>query len=546
MSDNYGSRAQRRAQENSNLDADNQTELAEVLPVRPETDKKIEKHKEKAVSPHLRTRQSKLALRVRDREKRESENIIAASKSAYLILLALGVLFSLTFYSFPLFHQMATPLQSQYLYSGFAMQHGLTPFNDFFGAGGSLFYLLNWLGNLGGTTWILYLLQLIALVASGLLTYRLVLQQTLENSAALVIAGFTMVSVAGLGRGGDAPTLLAFPFAVWAVKFLDSYFRKESKDEKFILFGISAAAVFTISPLMSIFFLVSIIALFVYNLSHFKIGHGIYQLLAALFGLLLVGYSVAYYALNEQTIYTSIEQSVLIPFSHFGMTGNIWLTLAKAVVLILIFGLLTGFVLGLGQIKQSEGHGIWYVLLLIGAVIVTLIVVLSSTFDSSNFLAVVPFILVFQGQSLENAVLSKRNSFIAYLRNKLFAPVLAVIFVLAMPFVHANINKTTFAAERTVANYVKAHTSSKDQVYVIAGDKNINLLAKRTASVDNVPAAYPLKFQQTFDLNVAEAKDKLIIIESGQNVPTSVKQVLASSYKPVGQGEGMFTVYQKK
>ena len=59
-----------------------------------------------------------------------------------------------------------------------------------------------------------------------------------------------------------------------------------------------------------------------------KIGRGFYQMLATILGVLLVGYSVAYYSLEEQTIYTSIEQSILIPFTHFGPSGDLLLTLA--------------------------------------------------------------------------------------------------------------------------------------------------------------------------------------------------------------------------
>ncbi len=55
---------------------------------------------------------------------------------------------------------------------------------------------------------------------------------------------------------------------------------------------------------MSVFFILSAITLIIHNVGSRKIGRGFYQMLATILGVLLVGYSVAYYSLEEQTIYT--------------------------------------------------------------------------------------------------------------------------------------------------------------------------------------------------------------------------------------------------
>ncbi len=529
MSNEYGSRAERRRASKEEKAVEN--------------NKQIEQQNEPTT---VRTeRVSRAELRKNSAEA-EKETFVGNSWPSYGIIALIALALSVTFYTFPLFHQQATPLQSQYLYSGFAMQHGLTPFNDFFGAGGSVFYLLNWLGNLTAGTLILYLLEVIALFASGVLTYRLVLQQTAKSSAATIVSAFTMIIVAGLGRGGDVPTLFALPFVIWAVKFLDAYFNKDNKDEKFILFGMAAAFVFVISPLMSVFFAFSALALFFYNVTHRHVSRGIYQLLGALFGLLVIGYSIAYYALNAQTIYTSIEQSVLIPFTHFGMTGNVLLTLAKALILLLVFGLLIGLVQGFMQLKNAGQATIWYVFLLIGAILVAGVVIFTPFFDSSNLLAVLPFILVFQGRGLENAIKEDQNLLFAYLQSKGFTPILALIFVVGAPIAYSMINQTTFANEKSVAQYIRQNTSSKDHVYVLSADKNINLLAQRTAGIDTVPANYPLKFSQTYDLNIGNIKDKYIVIEAGQKVPNSLNSLLTANYKAVGFDGNNFKIFQRK
>ena len=75
---------------------------------------------------------------------------------------------------------------------------------------------------------------------------------------------------------------------------MDRYLRQDARDEAFIFFGMSGALVFVISPIMTILWLLSCLALLVFNIQNKRIGRGIYQLLAILFGLLLVGYTVAF------------------------------------------------------------------------------------------------------------------------------------------------------------------------------------------------------------------------------------------------------------
>ncbi|HFU9602852.1 TPA: glycosyltransferase, partial [Streptococcus agalactiae] len=180
-----------------------------------------------------------------------------------------------------------------------------------------------------------------------------------------------------LAQGGTAPTLIALPFALWALQFLDRYLRQDARDEAFIFFGMSGALVFVISPIMTILWLLSCLALLVFNIQNKRIGRGIYQLLAILFGLLLVGYTVAFYSLNAQVLYTSIEQSIIIPLTTLGFTDNFWMSLLKALVFLLVFGLAANFVHGVRNIKSSGQTFIWQLLLLLGSILVLGFVVFS-------------------------------------------------------------------------------------------------------------------------------------------------------------------------
>lgn len=476
------------------------------------------------------------------RRREAGEKLTTLSVKTVAILAGVSIVFSLSFYAFPFWQQLATPLQSQNLYSGLAMSHGLAPFNDFFGTGGSLFYVLNWLGNITGGTLVLWLLETIALFSSGIFTFLLVAEQTNNENAATLISNFTLIIVAGLARGGDAPTLFALPFALWAVKFLNDYFREDSSDRGFIRFGMAGAITFVISPVMSLFFVFSVVALLIYNVTHRRFGHGFYQMLAGILGVILIGYSIAYYALDAQTLYTSIEQSVLIPFTHFGPTENLLLVIAKAVVLTLIFGIVTGFVQGVLQLKTAGHALIWYVLLLIGTLVVTTMIIFESTFDSSNLLAVLPFTVVFSGLGVKNT----DKVFIKYLQNRLFAPILGIIFIIAAPFTYYYLNKPIFTEEKAVAQFIQENSRAKDRVFVLGADKNINNLTRKSASLDSVPENYPIKFTQSFDVKAGSLQDKFVVIEAGHAIPAPLKTVLTTSYKPAAYAGEHFLVYQKK
>lgn len=490
---------------------------------------------------HLEETEDQTAERT-SRQKLTHGKTLRIPLATYGLLTGLSILLALSFYAFPLWKPVATASQSQNLYSGFAMHHGLVPYNDFYGTGGSIFYLINWLGNTGGSTWLLWLFEIIALLISGILTYRLVSQQTRNHTASLTVSVFTLVIIAGLARGGDSPTLFALPFALWGAQFLSQYFQDSSTDRGFIRFGMAAAFALVISPVMSIFFILSALALVIYNISIRRIGHGFYQMLASILGVLLVGYSVAYYSLEAQTVYTSIEQSVLIPFTHFGPSGDLLVTLAKTLVLTLIFGIVAGFVQGLVQLKKGGSARIWYVMLLIGIVGVTTIVVFAQTFDSSNLLAVLPFTVVFAGLSLKDS----DQILLKYLQNRLFAPILAILFVIFTPISYHFMNRTIASEEQNVAQYIQANAKSSDRVYVVSDGKNINNLTKTISTLDNVPANYPVKFTQNYDLKVGKLTDKYVVLQAAQEVPASLKKVLDKDYKVSNYSGKYFQVYQKK
>ncbi|GBG96831.1 glycosyltransferase [Lactococcus termiticola] len=473
-----------------------------------------------------------------DKQKEEKK---AGKAVPYPILLLVSFIASASFYSFPLWSILASSGQSQNLYSGLAMQLGLTPYNDFYGHGGSLFYLINQIGNTLGTTLLLYIFSLAALFFSALLIHNLLFRQTQSEKLSLTVASFSIFIIAGIAHGGDTASLFALPFALWIARFVDQYIHHDGRDEKFILFGIFTAIILTISPIFLLFPALSIIAIFIYNISQRRFGRGFYQLLAGIFGFIVIGYLTAYYALNAQTLYTSIEQSIIMPLSQFSLSSlsinNLW----HSVLALIISGFIFAFYQGFRNLHKSGPAMTWHILMLLGSILTFLLILFSKAYDFTNILALLPFLILFIGESLAKG----RQDVFGYLSKYLYTPLIMLVFALALPAVYHFVNKSVNSQEKTLASYVSANTTDRDRVYVLAPDKNINLLASRVASVDNVPSHYPVKFQQAYDLAVADMKDKYVILEAGQKVPDSLSMALKVNYKPVNvSGIKDFSVYQ--
>ena len=74
----------------------------------------------------------------------------------------------------------------------------------------------------------------------------------------------------------------------------------------------------------------------------------------------------------------------------------------------------------------------------------------------------------------------------------------------------------------------------------------INNLTKTISTLDNVPANYPIKFTQSYDLKVGKLSDKFVVLQASEKAPTSLKKVLDKDYKVTNYAGKYFQVYKKK
>lgn len=118
-----------------------------------------------------------------------------------------------------------------------------------------------------------------------------------------------------LGFGGLYPTQLAMPFILISAWFLTKYFACLVKDEAFILFGFVGALAMLIDPSTLIFWSFACVTVFSYNISQKHLARGFYQLLASIFGMILVFYTAGYFILNLQVLNPYLSQTMIYPFT---------------------------------------------------------------------------------------------------------------------------------------------------------------------------------------------------------------------------------------
>ncbi len=245
----------------------------------------------------------------------------------------------------PLLTGLSSNLQSQNLYAGFAMAAGQSPYGDFFGTSGVLFYLLTLVSYLLKSSIGLAVFQFIALFIAGIYFHKIMayFSRSRENADQLTVWFYLFILAAGFG--GVYASIFALPFLLTSIWFLVRYFENGVRDEMFIFYGIDAALVFMIYPKSILLWVVATLVLLVFNGRRGHFARGIYQSLATLFGFLIVIYSVGYYTFVEQILGMAIQQTFFYNIGlHFTNDKILW-TLAIIGGALLVSGFLKNFIL---------------------------------------------------------------------------------------------------------------------------------------------------------------------------------------------------------
>ena len=497
-------------------------------------------------------------------EKKTKISIPRKHKGHILILSLILSIFSI---SVPYFTDFANNIQSQNLYIAKMFANGSLPYSDFFATGGFFYYLLVSLAfRLGSTLWLIPI-QFLTYYLSGSYLYKTVMHMTNKKEIATLISIIFYVTNGTLGFGGLYPIQFAMPFVLGAIFFLTRYFAGHSRDEAFILYGFAGTAGALFEARTLIFWILSLVTIFVYNLVNKHFARGFYQVLCIIFGNILVLYLCLYFILNLQITSDYINQVLVYNFTQLAVEKNDFLlTLAYQSFAVIGSGLLVGALTTSNHLLgEAKDKSIKWVLLL--SFIFTVVYSLfSQSFGLYSILNIVPYGLVLTALSLDDAIKKRaertshrrRNGnqihtlkvFGIFLSRNYFLPIAVFAFAFAMPIIMFLFNLGNNTERSTVANYLAKNTKKDETIYVYDSSAKIYLESGRKAASQFVlPELNTAKssHQKALSDTIIQDSAQYIVVQQDTQLPSDVKSTLSKNYKkaPV-KGVERYTVYVLK
>lgn len=497
-------------------------------------------------------------------EKKTKISIPRKHKGHILILSLILSIFSI---SVPCFTDFANNIQSQNLYIAKMFANGSLPYSDFFATGGFFYYFLVSLAfRLGSTLWLIPI-QCLTYYLSGSYLYKTVMHMTNKKEIATLISIIFYVTNGTIGFGGLYPIQFAMPFVLGAIFFLTRYFAGHSRDEAFILYGFAGTAGALFEARTLVFWILSLVTIFVYNLVNKHFARGFYQVLCIIFGNILVLYLCLYFILNLQITSDYINQVLIYNFTQLAIEKNDFLlTLAYQGFAVIGSGLLIGALTTSNHLMgDAKDKSIKWVLLL--SFIFTVVYSLfSQSFGLYSILNIVPYGLVLTALSLDDAIKKRaertshrrRNGnhihtlkvFDIFLSRNYFLPIAVFAFALAMPIIMFLFNLGNNTERSTVANYLAKNTKKDETIYVYDSSAKIYLESGRKAASQFVlPKLNTAKssHQKALLDTLIQDSAQYIVVQQDTQLPSEVKSTLSKNYKkaPV-KGVERYTVYVLK
>ena len=370
-----------------------------------------------------------------------------------------------------------------------------------------------------------------------------------------------------LGFGGLYPIQFAMPFVLGAIFFLTRYFAGHSRDEAFILYGFAGATGALFEARTLIFWVLSLVTIFVYNLVNKHFARGFYQVLCIIFGNILVLYLCLYFILNLQITSDYINQVLVYNFTQLAVEkNNFLLTLAYQSFAVIGSGLLIGVVtIGNHLLGDAKDKIIKWVLIL--SFIFTLVYSLfSQSFGLYSILTIVPYGLVLTALSLDDAIKKRaertshqrRNDnqirtlkvFGIFLSRNYFLPIVVFAFAFAIPIIMFLFDLGNNAERSSVANYLAKNTKKDETIYVYDSSAKIYLKSNRkSASPFVLPDLNTAKssHQKALLDTLVQDSAQYLVVQQDTQLPSEFKSTLSKNYKkaPV-KGVERYTIYVLK
>lgn len=474
----------------------------------------------------------------------------------YNLVLVWSVIIGLTSVANPFLTGLADNLQSQQLYVGFAMHNGQVPYLDFFGTSGVLYYLMVYLGSFFKTTIGISVLQIVIMAVSGVYFYKIIAYFSLSEDTADSYTNWFYIFVLVLGAGGLSSSFFVLPFLLTSLWFLVRHFAGVVRDESFFFFGIDAALVFLIAPKSALLWPVAFLILMVYGVQQRQKARGFYHFLVALFGFLLVLYSVGYYAFVQQLLGEAVKQTFIENLMLDFGSKAILFSAGTLLVAIVLTGFMKSFLKTLASLHVADHRHLKW-LLVLAFVFQSFSLIASSDFTVSHLLVLLPYgfmmgIVSLSARELGVSSLSEEFNVIRdihYMKANFFLPVLVCLY-LPMQLAFYYLQEGPIQQERKeVAAYIKANSGQEDAIYVWDNSAQVYLKSQRL-STSRFFTAEPYvtkKDRQAsllFDLNQGQAR--YVVINTAISSLEGMDKLLEAQYSKVELELGNLALYEKK
>lgn len=493
-------------------------------------------------------------------ERRRLEKIIEPVPSLQLFLWS--ILVSLTSVFNPLLTNLATNLQSQNLYAGWALAQGEVAYANIYGTSGLLYYLVSWLGNLFLGQLLFLLFQVVALTLAGIYLFQTISQITVRSGLARQITILFYLFVLTLGFGGTYSIIFAFPFIFRSLYHLVKYLQGRVRDESFIRFGMVGALAFLIEPAFSLlFYSLTTLFLLLYNIADKRKARGFYQLLAVLLGFSLVFYPLGYYTVLNGSFGVAISQVTYV-LEAFRLNSSYLLDhLLYYGLLFLGLGFLTALMTAFAfKEEPTAARGMRFIGLL-GLPISFVGVLGLPEKGAYQLLTTLPFALLLlalwldtggdrDGHERRHRKPTQTSSWNRYLGKQLFLPLLVMLYLGAYPFVNEYILSNGVSAERNLAaQHIRENSTSKDSIYAWDNTASLYQQAQRLSTISLLsPSLYTGMEENRIFLRNAlnEASPKFILVNKDVKLFSDIKKKISQDYEEVDLELNHFKLYQSK
>ena len=493
-------------------------------------------------------------------ERRRIEKVIEPLPSFRLFVWS--ILVSLTSVFNPLLTNLATNLQSQNLYAGWALAQGEVAYANIYGTSGLLYYLLSWLGNLFLGPVVFLLFQVVALTLAGIYLFQTITHITVRTGLARQITILFYLFVLTLGFGGTYSMIFAFPFIFWSLSHLVKYLQGRVRDESFIRCGMVGALAFLIEPAFSLlFYSLTTLFLLLYSIADKRKARGFYQLLAGLLGFSLVFYPLGYYTVLNGSFGVAISQVTYV-LEAFRLNSNYLLDhLLYYGLLFLGLGFLTALMTAFAfKEEPTDARGMRFIGLL-GLPISFVGVIGLPEKGAYQLLITLPFALLLlalwldtggdrDGHERRHRKPTNASSWNRYLGKQLFLPLLTMLYLLAYPFVNEYILSNGVSAERNMAaQHIHENSTAKDSIYAWDNTASLYQQAQRLSTISLLsPSLYTGTEENRILLRNAlnEASPKFILVNKDVKLYSDIKKKISQDYEEVDLELNHFKLYQSK